>query len=259
MPTLRTAPRLLLASLTLGLLLGLPPAQADSPNSAPGDLKTALAEIDEAANSKNLQGVLQYYSSTFTDGNGLNRSGLEQNLTALWKRFPKLTYRTELQSWKREGAAIVAETITTMKGNQVLQGRTMTLQATIRSLQYVENNHIFQQSILSERSQLTSGTKPPTVVLNLPEKVKAGQEFQFDAIVKEPLGDGLLLGGVYEKPVSPQHYLEKLPDDLDLLTAGGVFKVGKAPTTPQDLWISAVFIRQDGMNLITQRLQVVSR
>ena len=45
--------------------------------------------------------------------------------------------------------------------------------------------------------------------------------------------------------------------DLELLTSGGLFKVGRAPSTPGNQWISAVISRSDGMTMMTQRLQVV--
>jgi hypothetical protein len=95
--------------------------------------------------------------------------------------------------------------------------------------------------------------------VKLPEQVRVGQEFNFDVIVNEPLGDNLLLGTALEEAIKPDLYSKPTEFDLELLPAGGIFKVGKAPLRPEDRLISAVLIRGDGMIMVTQRLQVVDR
>jgi hypothetical protein len=62
-----------------------------------------------------------------------------------------------------------------------------------------------------------------------------------------------------EEPIKPELYTKPAEFDLQLLPAGGIFKLGKAPMKAEDRWISAVLIRGDGMTMITQRLQVVDR
>jgi hypothetical protein len=168
-----------------------------------------------------------------------------------------LTYRTELQDWKADGNAIVAETITTITGTQQSEGTPMTLQSTLRSRQRLENQKIVQQNILAERTQITSGAKPPTVQVNLPDQVRVGQSYNFDVIVKEPLGDDLLLGTAMDEPIKPELYAKPSELKLDLLPAGGIFKLGKAPTKEDNRWLSAVLIRDGGLIMVTQRLQVV--
>ncbi|MGA7936296.1 MAG: nuclear transport factor 2 family protein, partial [Kovacikia sp.] len=116
---------------------------------------------------------------------------------------------------------------------------------------------IVQQEILAEKSQITSGKNPPTVLLNVPEQVKPGQQFNFDAIVQEPLGNDVLLGSALEEPVKPDGFINPTTADLEVLSAGGIYKVGRAPATPESRWLSAVLVRQDGMTLVTQRMNVV--
>jgi hypothetical protein len=95
------------------------------------------------------------------------------------------------------------------------------------------------------------------VNFQLPEQVLIGQRFSLDAIVQEPLGNDVLLGAVLEEPINIQSYLESESIDLELLSAGGLFKLGTAPVIPEPRWISAVLIRGDGITMITQRLRVV--
>lgn len=225
-------------------------------NNAPPELTNLISQIDAAANARNIEGVLQFYSPNFTHSDGLTRQNMAQALTQLWQRYPQLKYQTQLRSWKPQGNAIVAETITNITGAQPQELRNIVFDATIESRQRYEGGKVVQQEILSERSQIKAGDKPPTVNVKLPEQVKPGQQYNFDAVVQEPLGDDYLLGAVIEEPIKPENYLNASRVDLELLTAGGLFKVGRAPNVPSNQWISAILIRGDGMTLVSQRLNV---
>lgn len=231
--------------------------RAESPETAPPELKNTLAQIDAAANSHNIQAVIQFYSPNFSDSDGLNLQSLQQALTQLWQRYPKLTYRTEIKSWQSDGNGILAETVTYISANQNKDGKDTKLESTLRSRQRFEGQRIVKQEILAERTQLTSGAKPPTVDLQVPDQVRAGQAYNFDAVVKEPLGDDLLLGSATEEPVKAERYLKPAPVQLEALQAGGIFKSGQAPAKQGNYWVSAVLVRSDGMTTITQRLKVV--
>ncbi len=233
-------------------------AQAQQPDSvAPAQLTTLLTQMDAATNARNLNTVLDLHGSNFSSTDGLNRQNLQQSLSALWKRYPKLTYQTELKSWKNEGNGIVADTITRITGTFQESDREYTLDSTLESRQRIENQKVVRQEIINERSQITSGSNPPTLKLNLPSQVKRGQEFSFDAIVQEPLGDDLLLGAALEETIKPEGYLNATTINLEPLNSGGIFKVGKAPTNSEQHWLSAVVVRHDGITMVTQRLRIV--
>ncbi len=256
-------PLRLLFLLTLGLVLCTRELQSDraiaaTPETAPALLKQALTQIDAAANSKNLQGVLQFYSPNFTHSDGLNRRSLEQALTQLWRQYPNLTYRTELKSWQPDGQGIRAETVTYIAGTQMINGQSLKLDSTLQSRQRFEGQTIVQQDVLAETSKVMSGENPPDVKVSLPAQVRVGQEFSFDAIVQDPLERDLLLGSALEEQVKPIGYLNPTTVDLELLASGGIFKVGRASNTPGNRWISAVLVRYGGTTMVTQRLRIVS-
>lgn len=235
------------------------PIFAQSPTAAPDQLKVLLSGLDAAANKQNPQLVVDFFSPNFTHSDGLNRQTLQDSLSALWKRFPNLNYRTELKSWKREGNGFVAETVTYITGVKKEGDREFKLDSQLEARQRVENQKIVNQEILNERSQITSGTNPPTLKINLPEQVRTGQEFTFDAIVQEPLGDDLLMGAALEEPVKPEGLLNVTTVNLEPLNSGGIFKVGKAPTNAVPHWLSAVIVRHDGITMVTQRVRVQGR
>ncbi|MEO6861294.1 MAG: nuclear transport factor 2 family protein [Microcoleus sp.] len=234
-----------------------PRAIVQTPANAPAPLTKLLTEIDAAANRRDLKAVMAFYSENFTNSDGLNSRIMEKDLTQLWQRYPSLNYRTDLKSWKTEGSAIIAETVTTITGTQKQDGRELNLKATVRSQQRLEGEKIVKQEILAEQNQLSSGKNPPKIQVNFQEQVKVGEEYNFDAIVLEPLGNDILIGTIVEEPVSEKTFFKSAEVDLDLLNSGGIFKVGKAPATPQNRWISAVMMRQGGISIVSVRLRVV--
>jgi hypothetical protein len=247
------------SSFFLGLGLSLALGQvvcAQTPDNVPSELQTLLQQIETAANSHNKTQILTFYSPNFTNSDGLKKDILGQSLESLWRRFPNLKYETELQSWSQNGNQLIAETVTTIEGSQRGRGREIEMKSTMRSRQYFENQKLVRQEILAEKTQLTSGENPPNVTVMLPEKVRRGERFAFDAIVDEPLGDDVLLGAAIEERTTGNLYLEPTSFDLELLSAGGIFKWVKAPLVEDQRWLSAILVRGDGMTVITQRVVV---
>ncbi|MGJ3251105.1 MAG: nuclear transport factor 2 family protein [Elainellaceae cyanobacterium] len=234
-------------------------AQSSNEVSPPAEISEALSQIDRAASQENLGDVLEFYSPEFTSSDGMTIDALEEALKIFWERFSNVRYETQLISWEQEDDSIIVETLTTITGTQDLAQHEFDLVATIESRQQFENQKITRQEILSETSQMTSGENPPSVDMILPEQVGIGQRFALDAIVLEPLGDDLLVGAAIEEPVQPSGYIVSAPVNLEVLSAGGLFKVGQAPAIPENRWISTVIIREDGITMTSQRLQVVSQ
>lgn len=247
-----------------GQVLAQAPAVPANPTArpnpaAPALLTQTLTQIDAAASRGDLPSVMAFYAPQFTNSDGLNYTTFREALSKFWQRYPGMDYKTKVNSWKADGNAWVVETTTTITGSQETPDRPVNLTATITSRQRFEGQKIVQQEILAERSEVTLGEKPPAVKVNLPEQVTIGRNYAFDAIVTEPLGDRLLLGAALEEPITPGGYLNAVPIDLELLSSGGLFKIGRAPLIPEERWVSAVVIRNDGMTAVTQRMQVVGR
>lgn len=231
-------------------------AQAASPETAPAELVNALEQIETAASAGNVAAVMAYYSPAFTNNDGFTYETLPAALEMLWSRYETLTYRVELQSWERASGGYTAETVTYISGTQLENGQPTELESIIRSEQTFEDGKVVSQETLSERNLMTSGEMPPTVSVILPEQVEAGESYDFDAIVMEPLGSRYLLGAAVEEGVSAEDFFTGRPVELELLAAGGLFKVGEAPTTADSRWVSALLVREDGLTVVTRRLRV---
>lgn len=248
---------LVFALITLGLVSLSEPAYAGSLDKTPAQLTNLLTQIDSAASKGDVEGVMQFYSPGFIHGDGINYQTMEQALGQFWKRYPRLRYKTKVQSWKSKDNFMIAETVTNIIGLPSSNQDNLALNATIHSRQTFMGNRITRQEILSEHTEVTSGIKPPKVDIKLPQQVKVGMSYYFDAIVQEPLGNNYLLGKAMQEPVRLPQYLKSSSMNLESLKAGGLFKIGHAPDTPGNYWVSAVIVRSDGMTIVTQRLRVV--
>jgi hypothetical protein len=224
---------------------------------APAELQNLLSQIDAAASRRDATAVLQFYGQDFKNSDGLTRTTLEKALAKFWQGYETLTYRTEINSWQANRGGFTVETTTTITGTRTTGGRKFQLTGSLKSRQEIAEQKVINQEILAEQSILRSGDAPPTVQLTLPTQVRAGQDYALDAVVQEPLRDSLLLGAAMDEPVTSDAYLKNLPIELELLTSGGLFKLGKAPTQPGDRWISIALVRDSGVTLMTQRLKVI--
>lgn len=231
--------------------------EADQP-AAPAEVSETLAAMDKAANQQQLKRLMRFYSPDFTHSDGLSQQAMKQVIKKFWSSHEDLNYKTELLSWEtdKDGGG-VATTKTTITGSRTAADQAMKLTATVHAHQRWVDKQMVEQTITAEESQLTSGERPPEVTVNLPEQVKVGGQFNFDVIVDEPLNERLLLGTAIEEPISAERYLTQPELKLELLPAGGLFKVGQAPKKPTSEWISAVLVQDGGMIIINRRLQVV--
>jgi len=251
--------KILLTAVVLSLGMGsgfASIAQAESPKTAPQELKKAIAGIEAAANDQDLDGVLDYYSEDFINTDGLNTETLAQGLQQMWNSYPNLKYTTKIESWTEEDNQLVVNTITTIKGDQKNQGRNIRLDSTIKSRQYFEEQQLVNQEILAEQSRLTSGENPPQVEIIAPETIQTGAKYNFDLIVDQPLLDQVLLGAIKEEKTASNLYLNSTALELEPLPAGGIYKTSTAPLLPDSNWVSAILVRGDGITMITHRINV---
>jgi hypothetical protein len=246
-------------SLVAAIALLIPPqlAQAAPANTAPKSLTQLLAQLENAANNEDMATIRAAYSSNFMTAAGLNSGELAKKLETLWQQYDQLDYQVELQNWERQGETLVAETVTQIRGLGEAQGREILLEATLRSRQQIQGGKIISQAMLSEQSKVYIGDNAPRVDVKVPNEVAVGQGFNFDVIVKEPIGDDILMGTALEQEVSPENYLSPQDLALEILPAGGIYRLGEAPTAPGKRWLSAIVVRDDGITLVSQRLNIV--
>jgi hypothetical protein len=253
---------LLLVSGAIATLVPIanPALAAQSSKPAPAELENIVFALDKAASKQDIETVMKYYAPTFNHSDGLTRDRYKQTLSELWQRYKNITYRTEISKWEKQGDLITAETVTMVQGMRGAENDNFKLDARLISTQTYKNINgqlqVVSQQVLAEQSSLSTGDAPPPVKLKVPELIGVGRQYVLDAIVTEPLGTSLLLGAAIEEPVEAKNYLNENMINLRPLRAGGLFKIGQAPFSSGDRWISVVLVRESGITIASQRLRV---
>lgn len=271
-------------TLSAAAFLAFTPLTVNAATTSPS--QSLVIALDSALNTKNIRAISELLTPDYAHDDGYTRDTLTQALQRLWKQYPNLTYKTEIISSDVNGVTETIETLTTINGRRSNpSGQLWNITGTIRSQQLVQANRIRSQSILSEQTRITIGENPPTVMVNLPETVRVGKAYKYEAVVQEPINDDLFMGTMFDNPVSPallnQQQLQlKFPSIAELLSgrtrktlttsnseqivklsrlaSGGFFKVGTASKVPETRWISAVLARHEGgITIATQRLRTV--
>ena len=222
----------------------------------PQEIIEIVPKLDAAFNNRDVDLIEKYVSSNFTNEDGLNYETFNESLKKLWSKYKDLQYTTTVESWREENNQLVAITVTNITGSYKINGQKFELNSEIKSEQFFADNQLIKQNILKERNEVTSGENPPTVTLNLPERVRPGQEFDLDVIIEEPVGSDLVLGAALEEEINYSLYIEPSSLELEALTAGGIFKRVTLPSNAQDHWYSLILIRNGGIRMITQRVNV---
>ncbi len=233
---------------------------AQSSKPAPAELSNIVFALDKAASQRDLETVMKYYDPSFNHSDGLNRDRYKQVLSEFWQRYKNISYRTEISKWDQKGDLITAETVTMVQGLKGAENDNFKLDSRLISTQTYKTVNgqlkVVSQKVLSEQSSLSTGDAPPPVKLKAPELIGVGRQYVLDAIVTEPLGTSLLLGAAIEEPVEAKTFLADSTINLLPLRAGGLFKIGQAPFSSGDRWISVVLVRESGITITSQRLRV---
>jgi len=241
------------------LLLSLPVQAAD----LPAELETTITQMTALSNQGDLDGYMRFFDPGFRHEDGLTRAQMRQALEKLWANHEQLTYTTTIQSWEHSGSRATVTLSTRVTGQERSPRGVWRLNGeTVVENRYLLNAegmwHLLGQRTLRESITLRSGQRPPTVTVNLPTEVPAGENFTIEAIVAEPLQDRLLAGSLVSQQVMPSLYGRTTSFRLAPLQAGGIFRTATAPETPGSQWISVMFVNSNGVTIASQRLQILA-
>ena len=248
MPGFRPLSRPLLAALALLVGLGggvLPSAQAAPPT--PGQLQAL-----EAALNSDTPGAL---GAVVTAGAGLDPVALERRRLRLRDAFRDLRWQVSPASALRDGRPTVTLRVT---GRHEQAGTSFLLEAEQRLVLDSDGQRIQGQTVVQERSLLSSGTKVPAVSVLIPDAVLTGQRYDLDVVFDEPLDGALVAGGVV--PVTPEQVdAQETPEmQLGALGGGGLFKTVQAPLKPGFQTWAVLLVHPDGIVSASKRVRVVA-
>tara|TARA_Y100001968_G_scaffold319680_1_gene351568 strand:+ start:567 stop:1181 length:615 start_codon:yes stop_codon:yes gene_type:complete len=121
-----------------------------------------------------------------------------------------------------------------------------------------DKDRIIKHEVLSEYSILNESENNLEVQVEIPDKVLTGTKYNVDIIVKKPLSNSMIAGGLIH--LNQDKYRKDLNSFINLspLGSGGIFKIVQAPLTPGSQTLAALIAHPDGLIAITKKVQVVS-
>ncbi|WP_218081826.1 nuclear transport factor 2 family protein [Anthocerotibacter panamensis] len=230
---------------------------AGPPVAAQPELVQAIGQADEASSHQDLTALMRFYSPDFKNNDGLDKTQLAEALTNLWKNLKTPVYKTEVLEIKPQDSGIaLAHTRTQVTGrwqqDHFAFDLTSSLEAESSWKKEGNSWKLISQTVQTERTEIKNGEEPPQTSLNIPATVKAGKNYELEAILTKPL-DEYVLGGIKQFKAGATS-----PEAVDLggLQSGGFFKKNSVPSLKEDQLVTLGFVQGNGMYFVTQRIKV---
>ena len=141
-------------------------------------------------------------------------------------------------------------------GKKIINGETYLLESNFKYLFSTLNNRIYEGNIKNLLTTIRNDQNKIDIIFRIPEKVLTGAKYDIDIILKEPLGDVIVAGGI--KPHQDESYLSQ-EITLEPLASGGIFKMTRAPSkTGTQVW-AGIIAHPKGIITFTKSVEIVEK
>tara|TARA_Y100001968_G_scaffold322026_1_gene357408 strand:+ start:1691 stop:2380 length:690 start_codon:yes stop_codon:yes gene_type:complete len=131
---------------------------------------------------------------------------------------------------------------------------------TLNTKQIIEietyKNKIKGYKVIDEESILNSENSPLIIKIISPEKVLAGQKYEINLIIENPLDNSLTASGMIVLKNEDNMNISDNIFGIKLKESGGLFKYIEAPLKPGFQTISAIITHPQGIYSITKKIRV---
>jgi hypothetical protein len=162
------------------------------------EVKTLLADLLQASNRHDIDGVLKHYSPGFSSGDSLSLKDIRSLILDTWKMFPDIKYESQILEMRINGKWATVESIdtatATAKVDPVVSDKPGIMKSRSRGLLYLHKVgkiwEILSDYTLYEKAVITYG---PFENINIdvatPEQVFAGESYTAQVAVGVPTGN----------------------------------------------------------------------
>ena len=117
-------------------------------------------------------------------------------------------------------------------------------------------NKIRGYEIIDEESILNSQKSPLIIIIVSPDKVLAGEKYEINLIIENPLDNSLTASGMIVLKNENDKKISNYIFGIKPNQSGGLFKYIHAPLKPGSQTISAIITHPEGIYLITKKIKV---
>ncbi len=181
--------------------------------------------------------------------------GLKNRYKDFANRFPNAKWTVDKSTLLKDGRTLLNIGIT---GTRESGGNKYFLKSQQQLAVKTNAGRIINQEILSEYSILRNSQKPLQIELGIPDVVLTGTRYDIDLVLKEPLGDAIVAGGLIN--ITEQQILSETNPYIEIkpMGGGGLFKSVQAPLKPGSQTWAAMLAHPDGLIMVTKRVRIIS-
>ncbi len=141
-------------------------------------------------------------------------------------------------------------------GKKIVNGETYLLESNFKYQFSTIQNKITDGNIENLLTTIRNDQKKIDIIFKIPDIVLTGKRYDIDIILKEPLGDVIIAGGI--KAHQEGSYLKQEINILPL-ASGGIFKMTRAPSKPGTQIWSGVIAHPKGIISFTKSVEIVEK
>tara|TARA_Y100001968_G_scaffold277728_1_gene272689 strand:+ start:780 stop:1679 length:900 start_codon:yes stop_codon:yes gene_type:complete len=208
-----------------------------------------IQKIEKALNSKEKNRFNQLFLEK-------SSSKIKKNHNSFLKRFSNTSWSI-ISSKKIKDESIVIELL--INGEKNINSTKYYLESKqIIEIKRLEEK-ILKYDVISEYSILKSADTPLRIKIDIPDSVLTGSRYDANIILKDPLGEAFISGGLISTEMNQNETRKNPFIDLQPIGAGGLFKSVQAPLIAGEQTLVGLITHPEGIISITKKINIVSK
>ncbi len=202
--------------------------------------------LENALNTRNLKLIKNIFKED-------ENFKIQEQFKEIIKDFPNSTWQIKRIRGENSKEKIFDIKVT---GNKIVNGEKYFLKSNFKYLFSIQNDKINNGNIKNLLTTIRNDQNKIDIIFRIPEKVLTGTKYDIDIILKEPLGDVIIAGGIISH--QDDSYL-KQEINIEPLASGGIFKTTRASSKPaRQIW-SGIISHPKGTISFTKSVEIVEK
>ncbi len=211
------------------------------------EIEILSKKLEKILNEKNQEELYQVFSNEIA-------KQIEEKYNQFIKEFPSAKWQISNLNNPKDNLHSIDILVT---GRKQFGDHTYYLKSNQKLNLIIMNGRIVKEDIFSDYSILNTNKENLNLTLGMPNVVLTGSKYDIDIIIKEPLKERIIAGGLIELNSKSDAHNKQI--ELEPIGSGGLFKSVRAPYQPGNQRWAAIIAHPEGIISITKNVRVVSK
>ena len=217
--------------------------------------KLAITQNANVDIRKNLENALNAQNFELIKNNFKDKEKfkIQEKFSEIIKDFPNSKWQIKKLNGKNSKEEIFNIIV---NGEKIVNGQIYVLESNFQYLFSTNNGKINNGNIKNLFTTIRNDQKKIDIIFRIPDKVLTGTKYDLDIILKEPLGDVIVAGGIISHQ---EEYYLKQENNITALASGGIFKTTRASSKPATQIWSGIIAHPKGTISFTKSVEIVEK